>query len=70
LGQAIAYTLGLWQELTAFLHDGHIDIDNSPAENAIRPFVVASPGCAAAAPRAPTPAPPGTAWWKLPGPMA
>jgi transposase len=40
LGKAIAYTLNLWPQLTIFLEDGHIPIDNNPAENAIRPFVV------------------------------
>ena len=40
LGKAIAYTLNLWPQLTVFLEDGHIPIDNNPAENAIRPFVV------------------------------
>ena len=40
LGKAIAYTLGLWPQLTTFLEDGHIPIDNNLAENAIRPFVV------------------------------
>ena len=40
LGQAIAYTLGLWPKLTTYLEDGHIEIDNNKAENAIRPFVI------------------------------
>ena len=40
LGRAIAYTLGIWPQLTTFLQDGHIPIDNNPAENAIRPFVM------------------------------
>jgi hypothetical protein len=40
LGQAIAYTLGLWPQLTTFLEDGHIPLDNNLAENAIRPIVV------------------------------
>ena len=40
LGQAIAYTLGLWPQLTTLLEDGHIPVDNNLAENAIRPFVV------------------------------
>ena len=40
LGEAIAYTLGLWSKLITFLEDGHIEIDNNRAENAIRPFVV------------------------------
>ncbi len=40
LGMAIAYTLNLWSELNTFLDDGHIEIDNNIAENAIRPFVI------------------------------
>jgi len=40
LGEAIAYTLGLWLKLTSYLEDGHIEIDNNKAENAIRPFVI------------------------------
>jgi len=40
LGQAIAYTLGLWSQLTTFLDNGYIPLDNNLAENAIRPFVV------------------------------
>jgi transposase len=40
LGQAIDYTLGLWPKLTTYLEDGHIEIDNNRAENAIRPFVI------------------------------
>ncbi|MCU7817143.1 MAG: IS66 family transposase [Candidatus Thiodiazotropha sp. (ex Rostrolucina anterorostrata)] len=40
LGEAITYTLGLWPKLTTYLEDGHIEIDNHKAENAIRPFVI------------------------------
>ena len=40
LGKAIHYTLGLWPQLTAYLEDGNVPIDNNPAENAIRPFVI------------------------------
>ena len=40
LGKAIAYALGLWPQRTTFLKDGHIPIDNNPAKNSIRPFVV------------------------------
>ena len=40
LGKACAYALGIWPQLTTFLQDGHIPIDNNPAENAIRPFVI------------------------------
>lgn len=40
LGKAIHYTLGLWSQLTLYVEDGIIPIDNNPAENAIRPFVI------------------------------
>ncbi len=40
LGEAIAYALGLWPKLITYLKDGHIEIDNNKAENAIRPFVI------------------------------
>ena len=44
LGKAIGYALGLWPQLTTFLEDGHIPLDNNLAENAIRPFVVGRKG--------------------------
>jgi transposase len=40
LGEAVAYTLRLWPRLTTYLEDGHIEVDNNRAENAIRPFVI------------------------------
>lgn len=40
LGEAISYTLELWPKLVTYLEDGHIEIDNNKAENAIRPFVI------------------------------
>jgi len=40
LGKAIGYALGQWPILTTFLEDGHLEIDNNKAENAIRPFVI------------------------------
>ena len=40
LGEAIAYTLGLWPKLIVYLKDGNIPIDNNKIENAIRPFVI------------------------------
>jgi transposase len=40
LGKAIRYTDNLWGKLTLYITDGDIPIDNNPAENAIRPFVV------------------------------
>jgi len=44
LGTAIGYALGLWPQLTTFLEDGHIPIDNNLTENAIRPFVIGRKG--------------------------
>jgi len=40
LGKAIHYALGLWPQLIIYIDDGNIPIDNNPAENAIRPFVI------------------------------
>lgn len=40
LGKALHYLDGQWDRLTCFLHDGLIPLDNNPAKNAIRPFVV------------------------------
>ena len=40
LGKAIGYALGQWPLLTTFLEDGHLELDNNKAENAIRPFVI------------------------------
>ena len=40
LGKAIGYTRNQWSTLVTFLEDGHLEIDNNLAENAIRPFVV------------------------------
>jgi len=40
MGRAISYTLSLWQPLLVYATDGHIEIDNNPVENAIRPTAV------------------------------
>ena len=40
LRKAIRYTLDNWEELTRFLDDGNIEIDNNVSENAIRPTAV------------------------------
>lgn len=40
LATAAEYTLKRRKELQAFLHNGRIEIDNNPAENAIRPTVI------------------------------
>jgi transposase len=40
LGKALAYLNKNWDKLTVYTEDGRLAIDNNPAENAIRPFVV------------------------------
>jgi transposase len=40
LGQAIAYTHKLWARLERYAERGDLPIDNNPAENSIRPFVM------------------------------
>lgn len=40
IGKAIRYCLSHWIELTNYLKDGRIEIDNNLIENAIRPFAL------------------------------
>ena len=40
LGKAIYYLNHQWPHLIRYLENGHYPIDNNPAENAIRPFVI------------------------------
>jgi len=40
LGKAISYLDKNWQKLNVYTQDGRLSIDNNPAENAIRPFVI------------------------------
>ncbi|SRR5579883_87085 len=40
IGKAIRYCLAHWNELTNYLKDGRIEIDNNLVENAIRPFAL------------------------------
>jgi transposase len=40
LGKAVNYTLEYWAELSQYIENGEWPIDNNPAENAIRPFVI------------------------------
>ena len=40
LGKALGYLDKNWDKLTVYIEDGRLNIDNNPAENAIRPFVV------------------------------
>lgn len=40
IGQAIAYTLGLWGRLLRYIEDGRYEIDNNFIENSIRPVAL------------------------------
>ncbi|WP_417521772.1 IS66 family transposase [Marinobacter sp.] len=40
IGKALIYLNRQWPKLTVFPTDGRIPLDNNPAENAIRPFVI------------------------------
>jgi hypothetical protein len=39
-GKALNYLHNEWEQLTRYLDDGRLEIDNNGAENAIRPFVL------------------------------
>lgn len=39
-GKALGYLHNQWPKLIGYIEDGHYPIDNNPAENAIRPFVI------------------------------
>ena len=40
IGKAIAYALKRWQGLSAYAHDGQLEIDNNLVENCIRPLAL------------------------------
>ncbi len=40
LGKALSYLEKNWTKLMVYIQDGRLSIDNNPAENAIRPFVI------------------------------
>jgi transposase len=40
IGKALGYLHNQWSHLIVYLQDGRYPIDNNPAENAIRPFVI------------------------------
>ena len=40
IGKAMQYCVRLWDELMAYLHNGHLEIDNNLMENAIRPVAL------------------------------
>lgn len=40
MGKALAYTVGLWPRLAAYVNDGHYLIDNVRIENTIRPLAI------------------------------
>lgn len=40
IGKAIAYSMKRWRELTEFINDGRLEIDNNKIENEIRPIAL------------------------------
>lgn len=40
IGKAMAYTYARWDALSAYMHDGNLQIDNNLVENAIRPIAL------------------------------
>jgi transposase len=40
IGKAIAYALTRWDKLCIYAHNGQLEIDNNPVENAIRPVAL------------------------------
>lgn len=40
IGKGIAYMINRWSELTSYLKDGRLEIDNNWVENNIRPFAI------------------------------
>ncbi|MBA4299776.1 MAG: hypothetical protein C0433_06650 [Cyclobacterium sp.] len=40
IGKAMAYTMSRWKELSNYLMDGVLEIDNNPVENKIRPVAL------------------------------
>jgi transposase len=40
IGKAIAYALARWDKLCIYAQHGHLEIDNNPVENAIRPVAL------------------------------
>lgn len=40
LGQGVNYMLERWQELTNYLKEGYLEIDNNPIENDVRPLAL------------------------------
>src|SRR5690606_23106893 len=40
IGKALSYSMKRWNELTVFLTDARLEIDNNKIENEIRPFAL------------------------------
>ncbi len=40
LGQAVSHCLNQWSKLTAFLEDGHLELDNNRSERSLKRFVI------------------------------
>ena len=45
IGKSIVYTLNRWKELTVYITDGKLNIDNNPVENSIRPIALGRKSC-------------------------
>ena len=40
MGKALSYLLGNWEQISRYLEDGRLEIDNNLVENAIRPTAI------------------------------
>gem|GEM_PF-5461622 len=40
IGKALLYSMKRWKELSAFISDGRLEIDNNKIENTIRPIAL------------------------------
>jgi transposase len=45
IGEAFVYAANQWPTLIRYVEDGRLTIDNSPAEQAIRPLAVGRRNC-------------------------
>jgi len=40
IGKALGYSIERWEKLSRYTQDGHLNIDNNPVENSIRPVAI------------------------------
>ena len=45
LGKVISYSLNQWPNLTHYLEDSWLNIDNNRADRAIKPFIIGRKNC-------------------------